>query len=657
MRASPAQTQQSTLARLFEPAEIRGMRLPNRVIMAPMEKNLCTAEGVMTDRYIDYLVARARGGVGLLRVEATYVDPVGKGRPFQCGAHSDAVVPQLRRMTEAVHAAGAKVSLELAHCGRQTNMRVSGFQPVAPSPVPCALSGGYLPRALTLEEIDAIVERFVSAALRGKYAGLDAIEIHGASGYLLNAFMSPYTNQRDDEYGGSLANRMRFPLKVVTAVRAAIGNEMPLLYRLSGHDFVDGGLTESDSVPLAVELERAGVDLIDVSAGTYESITQTQPPMEAPAGGLVDLAAVIKRAVTVPVATAGKLVSLDVAEAAVAAGKIDFVTIGRGLHADPDLLAKAQRGRLDEVRRCIACAECVAFLNMDKPAYCAVNPASVRELELTTAPAASPKTVAIVGGGPAGLEAARGSALRGHAVTIYERSSSLGGQVRCGSIVAGRADFAEPVRFLEREMKRLGVAIHLGVDVDVDFINRLTADVIIVATGSQPSHPPIPGDDLPHVQTAIDYFEGNATDRGPDAREPAVVIGGSWIGCHAADLLTEQGYAVTVVDTSDALGSDMGAQQGMVLRDRVACNCSVKLNTAVIHIAPDRVTVWDSVSDHTYDITATRVLIAARMQPRRLLADAITGRVRAQVHSIGDAAEPRKLADALLDGARIAHLI
>jgi 2,4-dienoyl-CoA reductase-like NADH-dependent reductase (Old Yellow Enzyme family) len=230
------------------------MRLPNRVMMAPMEKNLCTAEGVMTDRYIDYLVARARGGVGPLRVEATYVDPVGKGRPFLRGAPTDAVIPQLRRMTEAVHAEGAKVSLELAHCGRQTNMRVSGFQPVAPSPVPCALSGGYLPSALTRAEIDTIVDLFVSAAMRGKEAGLDAIEIHGASGYLLNAFISPYTNQWDGEYGGSLTNRMRFPLKVVTAVRGAIGDDMPLLYWMSGHDFVDGGLTENDSVPLAVEL-------------------------------------------------------------------------------------------------------------------------------------------------------------------------------------------------------------------------------------------------------------------------------------------------------------------------------------------------------------------------------------------------------------------
>ena len=232
--------------------------------------------------------------------------------------------------------------------------------------------------------------------------------------------MSPYTNLRDDEYGGSLTNRMRFPLEVVRAVRTAIGDGMPLLYRMSGHDYVDGGLTEADSVPFAQELERSGVDLIDVSAGTYESITVTQPPMEAAPGALVDLAAAIKSAVTIPVATAGKLAALDVAEGALAAGKVDFVSIARGLHADPELLLKARQGRLDEVRRCIACAECVAFLNRDEPAFCAVNPASIRELELLVTPAVTPKTVAVIGGGPAGLEAARTARLRGHDVSLYE---------------------------------------------------------------------------------------------------------------------------------------------------------------------------------------------------------------------------------------------
>jgi 2,4-dienoyl-CoA reductase-like NADH-dependent reductase (Old Yellow Enzyme family)/thioredoxin reductase len=642
-------------ARLFEPLQVRGLWLPNRVLMAPMEKNLCTADGVMTQRYIDYLVARAE--VALLRVEASYVDPVGKGRPFQCGVDSDHVIPHLKRMADAVHAAGGRVSLELAHCGRQTNSVVSGFQPVAPSPVACVLSGGYVPRALTRAEIVEIVERFAAAALRVQAAGLDAIEIHGASGYLLNAFMSPYTNLRDDEYGGSLANRMRFPLEVVAAIRTAIGEGMPLLYRMSGHDYVDGGLTEADTVPFAAELEKAGVDLIDVSAGTYESITQTQPPMEAAPGGLVELAAKIKDAVSIPVATAGKLVALDVAEAALETGKIDLVTIARGLHADPELLSKARSGRLDEVRRCIACAECVAFLNQDRPAYCAINPASIREVEFIPTRTGAPRAVAVVGGGPAGLEAARAARLRGHDVTVYEASSSLGGQARYGGIVAGRADYAEPVRFLAREMDRLGVAVHLRTVVDVELIGRIEADVVIVATGAQPAVAPIPGHDRPHVESAVAWLADAASSSPALTTGPAVVIGGSWIGCHVAALLVEQGRSVTVVETRDALGYDMGAQQGMVLRDRVADSADVKLRTTVQAIAADHVHVWDAQTNTNYDIPAAQVIVAARMQPRRELADAIAGRVRADVHVIGDAVEPRKLSDALLEGARVGHLI
>lgn len=638
---------------IFDPFEIRGLRLPNRVLMAPMEKNLCTADGVMTQRYVDYLVARARGGVGLLRVEAAYVDPVGKGRPFQCGAHSDHVIPELKRMADAVHAAGGRISLELAHCGRQTNMRVSGFQPVAPSAVPCALSGGYVPRPLAREEIAAIVDRFVAAALRGQDAGLDAIEIHGASGYLLNAFMSPYTNLREDEYGGSLANRMRFPLEVVRAVRDAIGDDMPLLYRMSGHDYVEGGLTEVDTVPFAQELEQAGVDLIDVSAGTYESITATQPPMEAAPGALLDLAATIKSALTIPVATAGKLGALDVAEAALGAGVVDFVSIARGLHADPELLLKAREGRLHEARRCISCAECVAFLNVDEPAYCAINPATVRELELAPVPAKMPRTVAVVGGGPAGLEAARAARLAGHRVTVYEASPSLGGRVRQGAVARQRQDFAEPVRFLAREMERLEVPVQLGTEVDAEFLDRLAADVVVVATGARPTSPPIPGGEQAHVESATGYLARVPADLSPVASQPAVVIGANWTGCHAADVLSTQGYSVTIVDVQDALAGDMGVQQGMVLRDRVAEECDVKLRTSVESIGADHVTAWDSVSGLRYDIPATRVLIASRMESVRSLADAIRVNTSRRVHVIGDAAEPRKLADALLDGARL----
>jgi NADPH-dependent 2,4-dienoyl-CoA reductase/sulfur reductase-like enzyme len=502
-----------------------------------------------------------------------------------------------------------------------------------------------------------IVERFVAAALRGKEAGLDAIEIHGASGYLLNAFMSPYTNHRDDEYGGILANRMRFPLQVVQAVRTAIGDEMPLLYRMSGHDYVDGGITEADSIPFAKELESAGVDLIDVSAGTYESITATQPPMEAPPGGLVELAAAIKSAVTIPVSTAGKLGALDVAEAALSAGKVDFVSIARGLHADPELVLKAQHGRLTEARLCIACAECVAFLNMGRPAYCAINPASIRETELAPAPASSPKNVAVVGGGPAGLEAARSARLCGHSVTLYEASSTLGGQARYGALARGRQDFAEPVRYLAREMDRLGVAIQLNTRVDPDFLEQVNADVIVVATGARPASSPIPGSRRAHVESATAYLSRAVDDVPATPGELAIVVGANWVGCHAADLLTTQGYSVTVIDTHESLGYDVGIQQGMVLRDRVANSCTIRLRTSVEEIAADTVTVWDSESGRRSEIPAVRVVIAARMEPARSLADQIRGRTGAQVHLIGDAVEPRKLADALLEGARLGQTL
>ena len=295
-------------------------------------------------------------------------------------------------------------------------------------------------------------------------------------------------------------------------MRTAIGDGMPLLYRMSGHDYVDGGLTEADSVPFAQELERSGVDLIDVSAGTYESITVTQPPMEAAPGALVDLAAAIKSAVTIPVATAGKLAALDVAERALAQAKSISSASPAACTPTRSCCSRPNKGRLDEARRCIACAECVAFLNRDEPAYCAVNPASIRELELLVTPAVTPKAVAVIGGGPAGLEAARTARLRGHAVSLYEATSVLGGQARHGAMAHGREDFAEPVRFLAREIDRLGVAVHLASTVDTDLLDRIDADEIIVATGSRPTHPPRPG------------------LRWPTSKRPPII----WRGCQQA---------------------------------------------------------------------------------------------------------------------------
>jgi 2,4-dienoyl-CoA reductase-like NADH-dependent reductase (Old Yellow Enzyme family)/thioredoxin reductase len=661
--------QSSPFPALFTPGKIGGLELKNRVLMAPMEKNLCTADGIVTTRYIEYLVERAQADVALLRMEATYVDPVGKGRPFQAGAHSDAVIPALTRLTAAVRAAGGRTSVELAHCGRQTSSLVTGRQPVAPSAVPCVASGGFMPRALTVGEIADILERFAMAATRAQASGVDAIEIHGASGYLINAFMSPYTNLRGDQYGGSLGNRMRFPLEVVAAVSAAVGPEMPLIYRMSADDCVPGGVTIADSGPLATALERAGVDLIDVSAGTYESILATQPPMEAGPGTLVALAAKIKTHVSIPVATAGKLVHLGVAERAVSGGDIDFVTVGRGLHADPELLTKARSGRLDQVRRCIACAECVAFLGRDEPAYCAINPATIRERTLRPRPARVPKRLVIVGAGPAGMEAARAARLRGHDVRLLERDECVGGQVRFGALVDGRRDFAEPIRFLEMELLRLGVLVSCGIDVDAELVDAMAPDAAIIAVGARLTTPPVPGRDLPHVIGSADYLaheERSKRESGPchqpawlDRAEAVAVVGGSWIGCHVAGLLLARGLQVSIVEGRGELAYDMGDQQGAVLRQRIIDHpgtARIYFDTMVEGIAPDHVSIWQSDVSASRQLAADAVVLVDRRQPNQDLAGAIAQRAGSSVEifEIGDCVAPRKLQDAMLEGATAA---
>ena len=659
--ASPA----GPFTALFEPGRIGRLEVKNRVLMAPMEKNLCTSSGLITERYVDYLVARARGDVALLRVEATYVDPAGKGRPYQLGAHSDVVIPGLARMASAVHEAGGRVSLELAHCGRQTNSRVTGLQPVAPSPVPCERSGGYMPRELTIGEIETIVDRFARAARRAQEAGVDAIEIHGASGYLLNAFLSPFSNLREDAYGGSPAARMRFPLQVVAAVRDTVGADFPLIYRLCADEFVTGGLTPNDTAPFAAELERAGIDLIDVSAGIYESVLATQPPMEVAPGSLLDTASVIKAAVAIPVSTAGKLGNLDVAERALGAGMVDFVTIARGLHADPELLLKARAGRLTEARRCIACAECVAGLAAEGPAYCAINPATARESELSRSQTARSRSVLVVGAGPAGLEAARAARLRGHRVEVYERSSAVGGRARLGRLVHGRADFGEPVEFLARELARLEVPVNLDTELRADLIDRARPEVVIVATGARSSMRPIPGVDRPNVVAAAEFLA--AREAGPRAarwREypragaSVAVVGGNWVGCNVAALLLEDGYLVTIVETREALAHDFGKQPGMVLVDRIAKdpNSTVHLAATVEHIQDESITVWHSVTCERTELPVDVVVIVESLEANLDLAHELRSRYKDQieVHTIGDCVWPRKLQDAMLEGAMVA---
>jgi 2,4-dienoyl-CoA reductase-like NADH-dependent reductase (Old Yellow Enzyme family) len=428
---------------LLAPGRIGRLPLPNRVLMAPMEKNLADPAGGVTQRYVDYCEARAAGGVALILLESMFVDPAGRNHRFQLGLHDDALIPGYRRLVDACHRRGARVGCELSFAGRETSAVVTGRQPVAPSAVPCTvLTGGDVPRALAPGEIATLVDAFAEAASRAVAAGFDAIEIHGGHGYLIGQFLSPWSNRRDDAYGGDVERRLRFPLEVIAAVRRAVGETVPLLYRISADEKIEGGLTIDDACRVAPRLEAAGIDLIDVSAGVYESAVWIVQPMEVEPACLAPLARAIRNVVGIPVSVAGRLADPRVAERVLADGDADFVSVGRALHADPAWLAKARTGREDEISACVGCLTCSDLLGRNEPVLCLANTATARERTYAIRPARRRERVVIVGAGPAGLEAARVLSARGHAVTVFERGDEPGGQLLWSRLVPGRAELA-----------------------------------------------------------------------------------------------------------------------------------------------------------------------------------------------------------------------
>src|SRR5580704_11427664 len=403
---------------LLREGHINKMRLRNRILTGPMEKGMANRDGSLTSRYIHYLVERARGGASLIQVESTYVDTRGMGHLYQVGCHGDHVIPALRRMAQAVHREGAKVGLELYMGGRQTPSYMSQRQPIAPSAMQCRnLSPVPTPREMTVEDIQEVIGKFTDAAWRVVEAGLDMIHLHGSHGYLLCSFLSPYSNHRTDRYGGTLENRARFALELLGAVRQVVGPDFPIGYRMSAEEYVDGGLTIDQTSRFAQFLAAAGIDLIDVSGGIYESFPMIIQGPEAPKGGFVKNAAAIKKAVgdAVPVSVAQRLNDPDFANEVLRREGLDFISLTRAFHADPHYIRKLIENRKDEILPCIACHHCTNLLEADDAAGCAANPRTTFESRYA-ARTARPHNVLIAGGGPAGMHAARMLAEQGHHV-------------------------------------------------------------------------------------------------------------------------------------------------------------------------------------------------------------------------------------------------
>lgn len=544
------------LSILYEPFHLKGMELKNRLVMAPMHTKFASESGEVTDRMIAYLEERARGGVGLIVLENTCIDWVfGRAAGNPVTIHDDLCRSGLSNVALAVHRHRTKIVTQLHHTGRQ-NLRsnIGGSQqPVAPSVVKSKI-GGDEPRALEEHEIEGIIQMYVDAARRTKDAGFDGVELHGAHGYILTQFFSPYTNRRTDRWGGSLKNRARFLVEVVRRIRAEVGKDYPILYRLSAEERIPGGTKLEDTLQLVRMLEEVGVDCFDVTAGIYDSIEWIYTLQGVSPGSLIPLAEAVKRATSKPVIGVSRL-GWDFSYAAkvVKEGRVDLVAVGRSLLADAYLPKKYYQGRPQEIAPCIACNECVAMENRGWQVHCVVNPLLSSEYLNPVKPAAVSKQVLVVGGGPAGMQCAVTAAMRGHRVTLVEKGERLGGQLLAASTVGYKSkEIGALIAYLETMLKKHGVQIRLSAEIKGPEGLQDKPEEVVLAIGATPNRPAFEGAE--GVRTAFDVLMA----KGKGVGKRVVVIGASGVGIDVALYLTESaGCQVTVVEMKDEVGGDV----------------------------------------------------------------------------------------------------
>ncbi|HOP39464.1 MAG TPA: FAD-dependent oxidoreductase [Geobacteraceae bacterium] len=640
--------------KLFEPVRIGNMKLHNRIVMPPMVTNFCEGDGSVNDRYVAYMRARAKGGVGLIITEATYVHPSGKGFPYGLGVYKDELIPGLKRLTETVHEEGKKIALQLFHCGRQSVEAVTGMTLIAPSPIPCPVCGD-LPKEMTGEDIRQIVAAFGDAAARAKEAGFDAVEVHGAHGYLLCQFLSPYSNHRSDEYGGALANRARFPLEVVKKVRERVGWEFPMTYRMSAEEYVPGGLTLEDTKPYARMLVENGINAIHVTGGVYESAAMIIQPAAVSQGVFVENAAAIKEAIdgAVPVIVAGRLKDPDIMQEVVESEKVDIVSTGRALLADPEYPAKLLAGHPEDIRKCIGCEQgCADRLFAGLDIGCLGNPLTGREWQYDlTLKAAEKKRVLVVGGGPGGLEAARIAALRGHEVLLCEKNGKPGGLVNLTVNLPFKEEFDDLLAFQVRQVEKLGVRFELNRTVDEAFIDQVKPDAIIIATGSRPIIPAIPGIEHPQVCGAEEILAG-----APFGKKIAV-IGGGAVGCEVAELLADRGANVTVIEMLDDAAKDVGMLERALLMQRLKeRNVTILTKTVVSEVTPEGDLVLEKDCGKETAKGFDTIVTCVGYQPVTVLSETLQEKGIPFV-SIGDCVKARKVIDAVWEAFQQAYLL
>jgi 2,4-dienoyl-CoA reductase-like NADH-dependent reductase (Old Yellow Enzyme family)/thioredoxin reductase len=635
---------------LFTPFQIKNLTLKNRIVLPPLASFLIEKGGGITDRAVEHYRRRAAGGPAMVIMEACAVSPEGVVSENQARIDSDRLLKGLSRIAEAIRAEGAVPAIQIHHAGRQTSAKVIERLPMAPSPLPCpAIRGDVAP--LTVEQIQELVDKFAAAAVRSREAGFELLEIHGAHGYLINQFLSRYSNIREDAYGGDVAGRTRFALDIIAEIRNRLGSSFPISFKISAQEFVPDGLTVEESIDILKLLVTAGIDAVQVSAGNDSTPEWICQPMFMQKACLVESAAAIKKALKIPVMAVGRINDPWTADNIIAKGMADLVCIGRGLMADPEMPIKAQEGRFDEIRTCIACNTCMQSIYRKGRLECLVNPALGREQEMQILPTTQPKKVMVVGGGPGGLNAAWVAAKRGHEVHLYEKQTFLGGQLVPGSKTAYKREMQSLINFQKRQVELNGVICHMGQDVTAETVQKENPDVVILATGSRPVLPPVEGIDEALVVTFDVVLNGNVQEN-----KPTVIIGGGSTGCEVAYHLSEMGSPVTIVELMPKIGGDIEAvTKKLLLRKLKENDVRILTEHRLLRVGKNNLVVAGPDGIETI-IEAQRVVIAIGIRQD----DTIHQQIKAlgyETHVIGDCLEPRTAKSAIYEGAKLGRSI
>ncbi|MGQ9722282.1 MAG: oxidoreductase [Candidatus Jordarchaeum sp.] len=658
---------------LFEPIKIGSMEIKNRIFLPAMHLGYAV-DNFVDDRVVNFYEARAKGGAGIILVGGCATEPLGTGLPNMMSLSDDKFIPGMRRLADAIKKHGARAAVQLLHAGPQTWTFILGTQPVSASAVKCKLTGE-IPRELTIPEIEETVENFALTSKRAKDAGFDAVEVIGGVGYLVARFLSPRTNLRRDRYGGDVYGRVRFAVEIVERIKEKLGKEFPLIFKLSGDEFMKRGTTIEETRIIAQELEKAGVDCFNVAVAWHESPIP-QITMNIPGGAFAFLAEKVREVVSVPVVAGNRINDPFVAEKILREGKADIISLGRALIADPEFPIKAKEGRFAEIRKCVACNQgCFDHVFQAKPIECLVNPDVSREAEYEIKPVATPKKVLIAGGGPGGMEAARVAKLRGHEVYLYEKSDRLGGQLSWAAVPKERNELGNLVDYLSYQMYLQNINVVLEKEVTPEVVEQLNPDVVILATGVNWIVPQIPGVDRPNVVMALDVL----ADRVPIGKK-VVIIGGGGVGCETGLYLMEKGSIdaetmlflvkwgamnlqsayeltksnkeVTIVEMLDKMGQDIGGSTRWTILKSLSGSGVKMLTTTKVTEITDKGVVLDGGEV----LEADTVVIAVGSTPNNELVEKLKGKVP-EIYAIGDCVTPRKAIDAMHEAAAVARKI